>query len=224
MKRLVIPVLFAVFITAAWGKLEEEEWLQWAQNPQHTGFVSVEGQAPKNQLADIVYDPFVAQEQAEANGELLAHYQVPLVSKKHVYMEFKTGKWVACSTPGNWVFGEACGPNTWNQQIWNEKALVWRGGKLVTDWTFQSDGKAVSQINPFGSTVDPNTFVSGPLSADGHGNVYYNALKLSDPTVADPWGESDVLGAWLVKVGPDDNATTVTYGELVPGAPAAFSI
>lgn len=266
MKRLVIPVFFGLlFITCASGELGEQDWPQWAQNPQHTGLVRVEGQAPKQQLADIVYDPFVAQEQVEENGELLVHYQVPLVIKEHVYMEFKTGTWIPCSSPGSWVFGEACGPNTWNQQVWNEKALVWRGGNLATEWTFQSDwkaepvgspligagglagwepvfhavvtgrfvyvpgfggtvwkvnpenGKAVSQINPFGLTVDPNTFVSGPLSADDHGNVYYNAIKLIDPTLADPWGGSDVLGAWLVKVTPEDAAATVTYATLVPG-------
>ena len=272
MKRLVIPALFSLFvITYASGQLGEQDWPQWAQNPQHTGFIGVEGQAPKQQLADIVYDPFVAQEQVEANGELLVHYQVPLVSKNHVYMEFKTGRWIPCSSPGSWVFGESCGPNTWNQQIWNEKALIWHDGNLVTEWTFQSDwkaepvgspligagglagwepvfhavvtdrfvyvpgfggtvwklkrenGKAMSQINPFGSTVDPNTFVSGPLSADEHGNVYYNAIKLIDPTLADPWGQSDVLGAWLVKITPEDTATMVAYAALVPGAPGAFS-
>lgn len=271
MKHLVIPAFLGLLvITAAWGELRHQEWLQWAQNPQHTGFVLVEGQAPQRQLADIVYDPFVAQEQTEANGELLVHYQVPLINKRHVYMEFKTGTWVPCPTAGSWFFGDACGPNTWNQEIWNEKALVWRGGKLETDWTFQSDwkpepngsplagtglsgwepvfhaaiadkfvyvpgfggtvwkidkenGKVVSQINPFGSTIDPNTFVSGPLSADSHGNVYYNALKLIDPSLADPWFASDALGAWLVKITPDDSATMVTYADLVPGAPAPFS-
>lgn len=125
MKRLVIPAVFGLLvITAAWGELEQQEWLQWAQNPQHTGFIGVQGQAPEKQLADIVYDPFVAQEQTEENGELLVHYQVPLINQKHVYMEFKTGVWVPCPTPGSWIFGDACGPNTWNQEIWNEKALV----------------------------------------------------------------------------------------------------
>jgi hypothetical protein len=28
--------------------------------------------------------------------------------------------------------------------------------------------------NPFGTTVDPNTFVSGPPTADEHGNIYYS--------------------------------------------------
>ena len=266
MKRLVIPAIFGILlVTAAWSEFGEDSWPQWAQNPQHTGFVSIEGQSPKKQLADIVYDPFVAQEQTEANGELLVHYQVPLIRKKHIYMEFKTGTWIPCPTPGSWNFGDACGPNTWNQEVWNEKELVWRDGQLETAWSFQSDwkpepngaglsgwepvfhaaladkfiyvpgfggtvwkvdagnGKAVSHINPFGSAVDPNTFVSGPLTADSQGNVYYNAMKLEDPSVADPWFGSDVLGAWLVKIMPNDASATVTYADLVPGAPSAFS-
>ena len=118
------------------------EWRQWGQNPQHTGFIQVEGQAPRKQLADIVYDPFVAQEQTESFGALTVHYQAPLVDHDRVYMMFKTGVYVSCPTQGSWAYnGDACGPNTWNQQIWNEKALVWRNGTLQTAWSFQSDWK-----------------------------------------------------------------------------------
>ena len=267
MNRLMIPVLLGlVLVLAAWGQFEMSAWPQWGQNPQHTGFVRWEGQSPTKQLAQITYDPFVPQEQIESGrGDLLVHYQVPLVEGNHVYMEFKTGTWVPCPTPGSWRFGDACGPNTWNQQIWNEKELVWRDGKLESKWNFQTDwkpepngfglsgwepvfhpvlanrflyvpgfggtvwkidkhnGKAVSHINPFGSTFDPNTFVSGPLSADSGGNVYYNVMKLQDPSVADPWFGSDALGAWLVKIAPNDEVSSVTYADLVPGAPAAFS-
>ena len=52
-----------------------EGWPQWGQNPQHSGSIAVVGQNPSQKLASAVYDPFVAQEQAENNGELLAHYQ-----------------------------------------------------------------------------------------------------------------------------------------------------
>jgi outer membrane protein assembly factor BamB len=266
MKHLVIPAFFGiVLITAAWGEFGHTAWPQWGQNPQHSGFVGVDGQTPRKQLARIVYDPFVQQEQTESNGELLVHYQVPLIEGKHVYMEFKTGTWIPCPTPGSWISGDACGPNTWNQEIWNEKALVWRDEKLETDWSFQSDwkpepngfglsgwepvfhpalahgflyvpgfggtvwkihkenGEIESHINPFGSTIDPNTFVSGPLSADSDGNVYYNVMKLQDPSVADPWFGSDVLGAWLVKITPNEESMRVSYADLVPGAPSAFS-
>jgi hypothetical protein len=265
-RRLLILALFGlVFVMAAWREIEERSWPQWAQNPQHTGFIDVHGQVPRKLLAQLVYDPFVSQEQTESSGELLAHYQVPLIEDQSIYMEFKTGAWVPCPTPGSWISGAACGPNTWNQEIWNEKRLDWRDGKLDTKWTFQSDwkpepngfgldgwepvfhaalarafayvpgfggtvwkinredGKPVARINPFGSNIDPNTFISGPLSADSRGNIYYNVMKLQDPSIADPWFGSDVLGAWLVKISPEDEASTATFAELVPGAPAAFA-
>jgi hypothetical protein len=270
--RMLLGV-FLLAVTTVCGQAEasdstQSDWLQWAQNAQHTGSVGAEGQTPSNVLADIVYDPFVAQEQFEEFGGLVVHYQVPLVTGNHAYMEFKTGTWVACPAQGLWFFGYPCGPNTWNQEIWNEKALVWRDGKLETEWSFPSDwkpepnvgasksglfgwepvfhaalvgkfvyvpgfggsvwkldkknGSVVSHINPFGTTTDPNTFVAGPLTADPQGNVYYNAIKLIDPSIADPW-TGNVQGAWLVKIAPDGSSKTVTFAQLVPGAPAAFS-
>src|SRR4029077_19163665 len=85
----------------------------------------------------------------------------------------------------------------------------------------KNTGKSVSQINPFASgAVDAkNTFVSGPLSVDTAGNVYYNVIELADPAVTDPWFGSDVLGAWLVKVTSADVASTATYASLVPNTP-----
>src|SRR3984957_16481640 len=40
-------------------------WAQWGANPQHTGMVSVAGQNATNILANILYEPFVAQEKRE---------------------------------------------------------------------------------------------------------------------------------------------------------------
>ena len=79
----------------------------------------------------------------------------------------------------------------------------------------KSDGTAVSRINPFGTSIDKNKFVAGPLTADAQGDVYYNVIKL-DPT--NPW-LGDVLGTWLVKVSADDTASTVTFKKLTKGAP-----
>ena len=272
--RRVLPLVVLTIAAATAGMMLFAHelplgWPQWAQNPQHTGMVQVYGQTPKHQLAQIVYDPFVTQEQAEQGGSLVVHYQVPLVEGNHVYMEFKTGNWVPCNPTGSWYgnIGNLCGPNAWNQEIWNEKDLVWNNGQLDTNWTFQSDwkpepdgdgynlggwepvfhavlaggfvyvpgfggtiwkvnkktGVAVSHINPFGS-IDPDTFVAGPLSADSLGNIYYNVMKLEDPASGtDPWFGSDVLGAWLVKVSPEDEATMVTYADLVPEAPLGTS-
>ncbi len=244
-------------------------WLQWGQNPQHTGTVDVEGQRLQQQLADTVYDPFVPLEQHDANFQqglgfdLLAHYQAPLLDGQDAFMAFKSGRWVVCDDDGNPIPPDTeCGSNAWNNQIWNEKRLRLEGGHLVTKWTFASDWKpepdgfnlggwepvfhavltrqnlyvpgfggtvwklnrsdgshAPHAINPFG-VVDPNTFVSGPLSADRDGNIYYNVLKL-DPD--DPWAFGpnfdgidgpDIPDAWLVKIAADGTTSKVSYRSL----------
>ena len=66
-------------------------WPQWGQNPQHSGSIGIVGQSPSQKLAQLTYDPFVAQEQAENFGELLAHYQAPLTDGQDVFMEFISG-------------------------------------------------------------------------------------------------------------------------------------
>ncbi len=81
----------------------------------------------------------------------------------------------------------------------------------------QSTGVVLAQINPFGATVDPTKFVSGGLSADAAGNIYYSAIKLN---VASPW-KSDVVNSWIVKVGADGSSTSATFTSLLPGAPTA---
>jgi len=200
-------------------------WPQWGQNPQHQGFVGVAGQPIKSRLANVIYDPLVSQEQAFAGGDLLAHYQVPLLDGEDVFMAFKTGDY----------------SNPFNSQVWHEKRLHWEGGQLVEKWDFTTDwkpepidyvggwepvfhavlandhiyvpgfggtivqlnrgaGKVLAHINPFGSAIDPNTFTASPLSADNNGNIYYNVIRI-DPTQPDPFtGTATTVGSWLVKV------------------------
>jgi hypothetical protein len=87
----------------------------------------------------------------------------------------------------------------------------------------KNTGSSVAEISAFSSGGPPraSTYVAGPLTADSAGNIYYNVLYLSDPSSEDPWTQSDVLGAWLVKVTPGDAASTVAYSALVPDAPGA---
>ena len=242
-------------------------WSQWALSAQHSGMVSLSAQGLSHQLADIVYDPLVAKEQAEQGGDLVAHFQATLVDGSDFYMESKSGTYPSCTPAGDWVNGTHCGPNAWEQLTWNVTRYTWEQGQPVLIWTFKSDwkpepngqglggwepvfhpvlansflyapgaggtlwkidkntGKSAAHINPLtGTNVAPaNTFVAGPLTADASGNIYYNVLWLSDPTVADPWTASDVLGAWLVKITPQDDATAVAYSILVPGALAGNS-
>jgi hypothetical protein len=205
--------------------------------------VDVAGQSPERILADVVYDPFVAQEQAAARGSLLVHYPAPLVDGDDVFLMSKGGAF--------------SGLGSWSTQTWLQTRLHWEGGKLVAKWTFatdwkpppdagglrgwepvhhaalgrdhlyapglggtvlklgRTDGAAVARINPFGGAIDGSVFVAGPLSIDGAGNVFYNALRLD---LADPWG-SDVRDAWLVRIAADGSAGTVRFATLTAGAP-----
>src|SRR3974390_118566 len=117
-----------------------EGWPQWGQNPQHSGSIAVVGQNPSQKLASMVYDPFVAQEQAENGGELLAHYQAPLTDGQDVFMEFIGGTYNSCNPPGSYT-PFPCDNDNWFNQVWSEKRLHWQGGKLVTKWSFASDWK-----------------------------------------------------------------------------------
>jgi hypothetical protein len=249
-------------------------WAQWGANSQHSGMVAVAGQNLGHQLADIIYDPFTQQEQAEnapVIGEpgLLAHYQAPLIDGSDVYMVAESGTYVSCTPVGAWAQSPfpACGPNAWSSKIWGEARYTWQSGKLVQIWTYNSDwkpepsgfglfgwepvfhpadtnkflyvpgaggtlwkinkadGTVASHINPFSgaSIVVMNTYVSSPIVADANGNIYYNVVQLADPSLGDPWYTNDVMGAWLVKVTPNDAASTVTYAALVPNAPPASS-
>jgi hypothetical protein len=267
-KTCLFILCFGLLVCAAWRATHVAEvhaqtkpaWPQWARTPQHTGSTHAVGQSPNAQLADIIFDPFVSQEQAEEYGELLSHYQVPLVDGDRVFLEIKTGTYVSCNPPGS---GQPypCGPDAWNQEIWNERAFAWHKGTLVqlwnaiTDWkpepnsgaggsgvglygwepvfhsvmsngyvfvpgfsgsiykVKQSDGKQVAHYSPFGN--DANTFVSGPLTVDRQGNVYYNALALD---ATNPW-TVDVRGAYLVKVTPKGAVRMVSFATLVQGTP-----
>jgi hypothetical protein len=81
----------------------------------------------------------------------------------------------------------------------------------------KSDGHLVARIQPFGSTLDPDTYVAGPLTADAAGNVYYDVLKVAHDK---PW-DVNPPASYLVKVSPDNTARTATIASLTPGAPGA---
>ena len=220
-----------------------DNWPQWGHDQVHTGASTETGQNLNTILADIVYDPFVEQEKAPGNGDgdLLVHYQTPLVDGNDVFMEFKTGTYTSLVT--------------WETQTWNEKRLRWMGGNLVEQWNFQSDwkpvpfnpagpswepvfhaalagnfvfvpgaggtvykvrksnGTVVAQYNPFGTSIDPKIFTTGPITADSAGNVYYNVLKLNQNN---PWG-LDVMGAWLVKVSATGAVTSAQFKDIMTG-------
>ncbi len=97
-------------------------------------------------------------------------------------------------------------------------------GAAGTIWKVdKTTGKYVTHIKPFGGgQTATNTFVSGPLTADGQGNIYYNVIQLNTLD-GNPWNQNDVANAWLVKVTSGDQPSTVTFATLVPDAPPGSS-
>jgi len=223
-------------------------WPEWGQNAQHTGFLNVAGQLLDRLLADVIYDPLVPDEQARNGGDLLAHYQTPLVDGDDVYMESKGGSY----TVGSYA-----------SQTWQQNKFTWHGSQLQRIWTFPSDwvppggqadfwepvyhaalangfiydpgaggsifklskatGQAVRRIVPAqfltrDGTLDDHVFTISPITADGRGNVYYNALRLQS---SGNFYHHDAVDSWLVKVAPDDSISLVSYTGLNPAAPAA---
>ena len=113
-------------------------------------------------------------------------------------------------------------------------AGVWVPGAGGTVFLLaRGSGKMITRLNPFGTTIDPDTFVSGPITAGADGSIYFNVLKLmisADPTTNDPWafgpnfdglGGADIPDAWLVKISSDFAVTKVSYKSLsyAPAAP-----
>jgi len=215
-------------------------WPQWAQNAQHTGFLNVRGQDLNRIVANIVYDPLVPKEQNLNGGDLLVHYQVPLVDGNDVYMESKSGSY---------------SKGAYATQQWHQNRFSWVGGALTKIWTFDSDwvapgsqsdfwepvyhavlangfvydpglggtifklnkadGSVVRRINPF-ATVDPDRFTVSPLTTDAFGNIYYNVLEVEDG--GNKFLSKDAVDSWLVKVAPDDSIQMVSYTNLLAGS------
>src|SRR5258708_29425522 len=91
---LSLALLAAAVTTSA------QSWKQWGQNSRHTGSVSTAGQRAQRIVADVIFDPFTAQEAPNppAPPDLRVHYQAPLVDGDDVFMELKTGTYTGIAT------------------------------------------------------------------------------------------------------------------------------
>ena len=177
------------------------------------------------------------------DGDLHVHYQVPLTDGDDVYMEFKSGVYTSHLTWETQTWNEKKLRRVHGRlsEVWSFES-DWKPvpisfsvtgpilepvfhGVLVGDFVYlpgfggsifkvaKSDGHLVARIQPFGSTLDPDTYTVGPLSADAAGNVYYDALKLDHDN---PW-DVNPPASYLVKVSPDNTAKTATIASLTPG-------
>jgi outer membrane protein assembly factor BamB len=231
---------FAVCALAAARHAAAVDWPQWGRTPQHRGSTSAVGQPLQTILAEVVYDPFVELKKAESDGDLLAHYAVPLVDGDSIYMTFEAGTYTA--------FG------SWSSEVWQVRRLRWSGAHLETVWTFQTDwkpmpltftgwqsvllpalsgdsvyvpgaggaiyrvsrttGEYLARIAP--GNEDPDLHVTGGIAVGPDGALYYNVLGLNP---GDPFAEP--TAAWLVRAGPNGAVSRAEFSALTPGAPAA---
>lgn len=182
-------------------------WAQWGSTAQHSGVASVAAQGLNTKLADIVYDPFVAQEQAELGGSLVDHYQATLTDGNDFYMESKSGTYPSCTPAQDWRNGTACGPNVWNRLIWNVTRYTWESGTPVLIWTFQSDWKPEPNVTtglrgwePVFHPVLANGFIYVP----GAGGTIWKVNKDTGKSVAhiDPLAGMGVQAANTFVSGP----------------------
>jgi hypothetical protein len=242
--RCKIAILSILILGAALAA-SAQEWPQWAHDPQHTGRVPYLGQVAARLLDDVVYDPFVEAEKAGSDNDLLVHYQVPLLDGQDVFMEFKSGtftdithwetqiwnekrlRWQGNHLVEKWSFQSDWKPTPFGTiksgPVWEPvfhaalaNGVIYIPGAGGTVFKVnKTSGALITRINPFGSSIDQDIFVAGPLSADAAGNLYYNAIKLAH---GNGWN-SDAVNSWLVKIAPNNSSQTTTFASLNPGAP-----
>jgi hypothetical protein len=216
------PATIAVTFNVVTAPSNLPFWSQWGADQQHAGMVNVVGQGAVNQLANIVYDPFVAQEQAEniSEGDLTVHYQAPITDGNDVYMITKTGTYKSCSPAGAWANGSACGPNVWSSEQWNEMRFSWLAGNLVPVWTFATDwkpepnGSGLGGWEPVFHPVDANGFIYVP----GAGGTIWK-VNQADGTAAapiNPFSGMNITAADTYVAGPltADSAGDIYYNAI----------
>lgn len=117
-------------------------WSQWGQTAQHQGNAATAGQSLGHILGSSVYDPLAPLEKEDGGGDILLHYQTPLLDGDDVFMEHKSGGFVACvNIPEDPPQTGPCGAATWDRETWGEKRFTWEGGELVEKWSVASDWK-----------------------------------------------------------------------------------
>jgi outer membrane protein assembly factor BamB len=227
-----------------------DSWQQWGRSSAHTGESCSTGQPLQRILAQVTIDPLEPKEVA-GSGDLLVHYQVPLLAGDRVYMMRKAGTYtpcvpvmfpeIPCAQPGDL--------GRFNSQIWGEVGYAWQDGALVPHWTFDSDWKPP----PLNETIFQPVLVDDKIEIPGaqgaiweldaaSGQLIRHITPLGDDpdtyivgALAADWGSvyynaihvdhDDPYGmpqqAWLVAIRRDGSTAIADYTSLVHGAPGA---
>jgi hypothetical protein len=179
----------------------------------------------------------------DGDAELLVHYQVPLVTGDDVYVETKSGAYNGSADWNTQVWGEtyyhwqagalvkvASFESDWKPEpiqlvSWEpvfhsalDGNVLWVPGAGGTVYRVDRTSMLqLSQVNPF-ATVDPDTFVSGPITVGLDGAVFYNVVHVVPGLVA---GQiADVSGV-LVRIEPDGvTVHAADYSALMANPPS----
>ncbi len=241
--RRFLAAAGAGLFAAALGLAAEtsRNWPQWGRTSQHAGASPVVAQPLQAILAEVVYDPFVELMKADRGGNLLAHYAVPLADETGVYMVFKSGaytgfgnwntltwsvkklQWIAGQLEVVWTFESDWKPEPLPLARWEPVLLpamsgddLWVPGLGGTVHRVSKlTGLARARLNPF-PDLDSSRYVAGGLAVAPDGGIVYDVVGLSASDSLAP-----IIGAWLVKIGADGQASRADFSALVSAAPAA---
>jgi hypothetical protein len=193
-----------------------DAWHQWGNNASHDGASCVTGQPLHAALSSMVYDPFLDQEVADAQGDLLVHYQSPLIDGDDLYMMTKHGTYTPCNTGSN---GPSCNDpdelHRLDSQVWAEQRFVISpSGALALLWGFDSDWKPEPGI-PFEPMFQP-ALAGALLAVPGAGGALWEIDRVSGQLVrhVQPFGaaiDPDTFVAGGLAVGPDG---TIYYSAI----------
>jgi outer membrane protein assembly factor BamB len=213
--------LLAVLALAACGRTERVEepgcdaWRQWGNDAGHQGASCVTGQRLEGTLDNLVYDPFIAQETADARGNLVVHYQAPLIDGDRLYMMTKRGTYTPCAIVMDKPSCSAPGQEyRRSSQIWVEQHFaIGAGGRLALQWSFESDWKPEPAVN-FEPMFQP-ALAGTLLVVPGAGGAVWQLDATSGQVIRHvvPFGavDPDTYVAGGLAVGPDD---TIYYTAL----------
>jgi outer membrane protein assembly factor BamB len=184
-------------------------------------------------LSSTVYDPFLAQEIADARGVLLVHYQAPLLDGDDLYMMSKRGTYTPCNVGSD---GPSCGDpdETYRQrsQIWTEQRFVISGsGVPALQWSFDTDWKPEPRVS-FEPMFQP-ALAGSLIAIPGAGGALWELDRASGQVVRHvrPLGSAidpDTYVAGGLAVGPDGtiyyNAIKLDHDEPLAMPSAAWLV
>ena len=194
-------------------------------------------------VADETADPLTG-------GGLLVHYQTPLLDGDTIYMGVKSGTYTSITSwqtqtwneerldlehgalAPAWTFASDWKPVPRGTPLFGPSFEPVFHAALSPFFVYvpgfggsvyklsKRTGAVLAHFQPFGETANPNIYLTGAVTVDALGNIYYLAIQLAAASSPNPW-TVDVAGSWIVKIDVFGNIHTATIASLTPGAPQA---